>query len=112
MLERLLQDPKDIQVNPRRWEWSVKRPWPHLEDITACGFWSKPVYTHIRERLLQALPSPTITIGGEYLTVDVFNAEAGAVLHQPSTKLSEKLYVVGDVPDPGVPKLADFGDLT
>ena len=88
-------------MNPRHLEWSLKRPWPPLEDVTACGFWSKPVYNHIRECLLQALPCPTITIGGEYLTVDVFNAEAGAVLHQPSTKLSEKLYVVGDVPDPG-----------
>ena len=76
------------------------------------GFRSKPIYNHIRERLLQALPSPTITIGGKYLTVDVFNAKAGAVLHQPSTKLSEKLYVVGDVPDPRVPKPADPGDLT
>ena len=90
----------------------MKRLWPPLEDITACGFWSKPVYNHIRERLLQALPSPTITIGGGYLTVDVFNAEAGAVLHEPSTKLSEKLYVVGDVPDPRVPKPAAPGDLT
>ena len=81
VLETLLQAPKDIQMNPHRWEWSVRRPWPPIEDILKCGFWSKPIYNHIQERLQQPLPSPTLTIGGEYLTVGIFNVEAGPVLH-------------------------------
>ena len=81
MLETLVQDPKDIRMNSHRWEWSVRRPWLPIEDILKCGFWSKPICNHIWERLLQPLPSPTITIGGECLTVDILNVEAGPVLH-------------------------------
>ena len=90
-------------MNPHRLEWSVPRPWPLIEHILKCGFRSKPIYNHIHESLLQPLPSPDVKLGGEHLTVDIFNVEAGPVLHAAGAPTWEQYAEILDILVPGRP---------
>ena len=70
-LEAVLENKADVNVKVGTWKWSETSPWPPLHAVLSTPLWSDPKYDVLRQRLLRPAPNPSITVGGEFITVNV-----------------------------------------
>ena len=70
-LEASLQKREDARVvlASTHWRWSEKEPFPPLSAILKAPLWAHEKYSAVRTRLLSAIPSPEVRMGGQYATV-------------------------------------------
>ena len=69
-LEACIPDKNAIWIHRGGWKWSEAEPWPPVENVLRSEFWSNDAYATVRDRLLRPAPVPTVTVGGEFITVD------------------------------------------
>ena len=84
-LEAVLESKWDINVKVGQWRWSEANPWPPVHNVKAVPLWSDPKYDVLRERMQRPAPAPTVTVGGEFITINV-RAAAKALIKKQKDK--------------------------
>lgn len=84
-LEVVLRNRADIFVRVGTWRWSETSTWPPLHTVLKTPLWCDPKYDTIRERLKVAAPTPSLTVGGEFITVNVRAAARATAKPQRSS---------------------------
>jgi hypothetical protein len=70
-IEAMLHKPEDIRVSTGRWVWSDTEPFPPAHMIKSLPIFTEVNYQNVRDRLCRPMVQPTVTVGGQYVTVDV-----------------------------------------
>ena len=65
-----------IRILPGKWRWSQEEQWPPIQCVLECKFWKEEVYKTVRDPLRQAIPTPDVIVGGEFVTIDTKAKEA------------------------------------
>lgn len=60
-----------VPLSGTRWTWSPDSQFPPITAVRRTKLWSDEKYSQLRQRLRQPVPSPTVQIGGRYVTVDL-----------------------------------------
>ena len=70
---------------------------PPIDNVLATNFWKSPQYEMLRRRLAKAVPTLTVLIGGDYITI---NSQSG------KTSVNEEM-VLGSQDDSQVRSVSD-----
>ena len=89
-LEAVLESKWDINVKVGQWRWSEANPWPPVHTVKAVPLWSDPKYDILRERMQRPAPAPTVTVGGEFITMNVRAAAKALVKRQKEKEKGAK----------------------
>ena len=89
-LEAVLESRNDVNVQVGQWRWSEASPWPPVHTVKSVALWSDAKYDTLRERLLKPAPTPSVTVGGEFITINVRAAAKALVKKQKEKEKPQK----------------------
>ena len=77
-LEAALQSRDHIKVpiSGTRWTWEEDSKFPPITAVRRTKLWESEKYVQLRQRLRQPVPSPTVQVGGRFVTVDLHAPDA------------------------------------
>ena len=60
----------DVRVDIKHFSYSKDNQWPPLESVLDTAFWKADIYSELRDRLRRGAPETSVTIGGQFVTVN------------------------------------------
>ena len=67
----LHRDHAKVPLGGLKWRWSEEEKFPPVATVLRSPLWSSDKYSAIRTRLRQAVPVPTVQMGGRFVTLDL-----------------------------------------